>query len=263
MDLDARRQGHVLGDLGLTVARDGDGFASAAPIVPEMWVPGTRELRTSILATWVDLLAGLVAIDRFAPRVPVTLELDVHVLAPLPGTGEVRGASRLVKGGRSVVVARVDLHHEAEGRIAVGAASFTPAPDPRHTLPEGAADPGAISAVAGRLAVPFAERAGCRRTGPGVAELGRSEDALNASDSINGGLLSLAVEEAVLSCTPGGSLASLAMRYLRPVRVGPVVATAEVEHGVGFVEVVDAGDRSRPAVVATTRTFGPDCSVRG
>jgi hypothetical protein len=41
-------------------------------------VPGTSRLRTSILATWADNLAGLLAVYAMAPRVPVTLDLDVH-----------------------------------------------------------------------------------------------------------------------------------------------------------------------------------------
>ena len=46
------------------------------------------------------------------------------------------------------------------------------------------------------------------------------------------------------------------MHYLQPVRVGPAVATAEVRGGLGRVEVRDAGQDDRLAVVATTRTFG-------
>jgi acyl-coenzyme A thioesterase PaaI-like protein len=55
---------------------------------------------------------------------------------------------------------------------------------------------------------------------------------------------------------PGESLASLDLRYLQPARVGPVVATAEVRHGLGRVEVRDEGNENRLCVAATTRTFG-------
>ena len=46
-----------------------------------------------------------------------------------------------------------------------------------------------------------------------------------------------------------------ALRYLRPARVGPVVAKADVLAGLGRVEVRDAGSDDRLAIVATTRTF--------
>ena len=72
---------------------------------------------------------------------------------------------------------------------------------------------------------------------------------------MDGGLLALGIEEAALSLTPGASLASLDVRYLQPVRVGPVVARAEVRGGLGRVEVRDAGNDDRLSVVATTRTF--------
>jgi acyl-coenzyme A thioesterase PaaI-like protein len=106
------------------------------------------------------------------------------------------------------------------------------------------------------LAVPLAERAGCHRRAPGVAVLPRSDDGLNAAGSVNGGLIALAVEEAALSLTPGTTLVSMALRYLRPVRSGPAVATAEVLSGLGRVEVRDAGGDDRPAVTAVTRAAG-------
>jgi hypothetical protein len=46
----------------------------------------------------------------------------------------------------------------------------------------------------------------------------------------------------------------MALRYLRPVRIGPAVATADVRAGLGRVEVRDAGGDDRAVVTATTRT---------
>ena len=85
--------------------------------------------------------------------------------------------------------------------------------------------------------------------------LGHSEESLNASNTLNGGLIALACEEAALSLSPGATLASLDLRYLQPVRVGPAVAEAEVRNGLGRIEVRDAGNENRLCVVATSRTF--------
>jgi hypothetical protein len=52
----------------------------------------------------------------------------------------------------------------------------------------------------------------------------------------------------------------MALRYLRPVRTGPAVATAEVRAGLGRVEVRDEGD-DRAAVAATTRVQISDVLV--
>jgi hypothetical protein len=47
----------------------------------------------------------------------------------------------------------------------------------------------------------------------------------------------------------------MSMRYAQPVRVGPAVARAEVDEGLGRVVVRDTGRDDRLAVIATTRTF--------
>ncbi len=237
------------------VGRSEDGVHGSAQIVPEMWVPGTTSLRTSILAAWVDHVSGLAAIEVLAPRVPVTLELDVHVYEQAPAAGCVRAVARVVKAGRSVVVCGVDLIDHDGHPVAIGTASFMAAPDPRLELPSHISLD-APPVARGRLRRPFAERASCERREPGVAVLPRSEDGLNAAGTVNGGLIALAVEEAALSRTPGATLSSMALRYLRPVRCGPAVATAEVRAGLGRVEVRDAGGDDRPAVTATTRAVG-------
>jgi hypothetical protein len=138
--------------------------------------------------------------------------------------------------------------------MAIGAGSFMSAPDPAAMLPAtlsvDAPPPG------GLLSMPMAERAGCQRRDPGVAVLPRSEDGLNSSNSVNGGLIALAAEEAVLSLAPGDTLCSLGLRYLQAVRAGPVVATARLHDGLGQVELHDSGNDNRLSVIATARTFG-------
>ena len=247
---------HILQELGLGIRREGEELHGSAPVVPQMLVPGTAHVRVSILAAWADTLAGLLAVDVIGPRVPVTLELDVHLYEPLPDSGTIHGVSRVVKVGRSVFVAGVDFT-DGDGRpLAYGGGSFVTAPDPALRLPPmtsvGTVMPGEL-----RLEMPLAERARCERRRPGVAALPRSEDGLNSSKTVNGGLIALAAEEAVLSAAPPGrTLSSLAMRYLQPVRQGPAVATADVRDGLARVEVRDEGNEDRLAVQAVARLFG-------
>jgi acyl-coenzyme A thioesterase PaaI-like protein len=103
------------------------------------------------------------------------------------------------------------------------------------------------------LALPLADRAGCERERPGTAVLPQTEDGLNGAGTMHGGLLALAVEEAVLSLAPGETLSALALRYLAPVRVGPAVARATLQGGIGRVEVRDGGREDRLAVMASAR----------
>jgi acyl-coenzyme A thioesterase PaaI-like protein len=249
----SRQPAHnVVADLGFDTVQDGDDLRGSAQVLAAMWAPGTEVLRTSILATWADIATGLLAVGVLAPRVPVTLELDVHLYRRFEGEGAINAIARTVKAGRSVVVLTVDFTDAEGDPVAVGNASFMAAPDTTLTMP---ADRLRRDTAAQRrpLEVPYAERARCVRREPGVAVIGQGEDTFNASGSLNGGLIALAIEEAALSLTPGATLSSMSMRYLRPVRSGPAVATAYVRSGLGRIEVRDAGAEHRLAVAATTR----------
>jgi acyl-coenzyme A thioesterase PaaI-like protein len=245
---------HIVHELGFDLGRVGEEIHGSAPIVAEMYAPGSTTVRASIFATWTDIAAGYLALDAFAPRVPTTLELDVHLHQHSGEFAQVQVVARLIKSGRSVMVAMVDFTDETGTNVAFGTASFMPVPDATMRIPPEHEAFRAERRRPGRLRQPFAERAGCVRQSPGVAVLPRSEDGLNSSRTVNGGLIALAVEEAVLSATPGASVSSLAMRYLRPVRMGPAIATAQVSDGLGRVEVRDGGSDDRLAVYAITRT---------
>ncbi|WP_433152735.1 hotdog domain-containing protein [Actinomadura nitritigenes] len=244
----------LLAELGLATRRDGDDLRGTAPVTPAMHVPGAERLRTSVLAAWADTLTGLLATRATAPRVPVTLELDVQLYRPAPASGTVDATARVVKAGRSVFVARVGFTTAGGEPLAVAHASFMTAPDPGITLPP--AFDVELPRGRKRLAMPLAERAGCERRDPGVAVLPRSEDGLNISGTINGGLIALVAEEAALSLSPGDALCSLGLRYLQPARTGPVVATAGMRDGLAQVELRDSGNGDRLTGVATARTFG-------
>jgi acyl-coenzyme A thioesterase PaaI-like protein len=246
---------HIVGELGMAISLTGEALHGRVDVTPEMLVPDTSCLRTSILAAFTDLLAGLLAGRAIGPRVPVTLDLAIDLYQPAVGIEQVEGVGRPVKAGRAVFVAGVDF--TADGRpLATATASFMPVPDESLRLPDSALLLDRTRDEGMRLDQPFADRAGCVRQEPGVAMLVRSEDGLNSSNTINGGLIALVVEEAALSAAPGTTVASLAMRYLRPARVGPLVATATSHGGVARFDVRDSGSNDRLTVTATTRTFG-------
>ena len=246
---------HIIGELGMAISEAGDTLLGTADVTPEMHIPGTTSLRTSILAAFTDLLAGLLAGRAIGPRVPVTLDLAIEVFRRPVDVARVEGVGRPVKAGRTVFVAGVDFVADGEP-LATATASFMPVPDESLRLPQAALLLERTTDETMRLHQPFADRAGCVRTEPGVALLARSDDGLNSSNTINGGLIALVVEEAALSTAPGATPASLAMRYLRPARVGPLVATATTEGAVARVDVRDAGSDDRLTVTATTRMFG-------
>src|SRR3954470_21700738 len=242
-------------DLGFGVAAAGEAMTGSGHVVPQMWVPGTSALRTSIVAAWADVVAGHLAIDLFDPGVPVTLDLDVHLHRPPVGCDLVQMTGRVEKSGRSVSVLTIEVADGDGVALGFAHATFMAAPNPSLRMPTIVRDEGLLHPHPPTLEVPFADRAGCERLTPGVASVPMRDDGLNASGTLNGGLLALVVEEAALSAAPNATLSSLSMRYSQPVRVGPAIAHAEVREGLGRVEVRDAGRDDRLAVIATTRAF--------
>jgi acyl-coenzyme A thioesterase PaaI-like protein len=253
----SEHRSHIVSELGLGVIRADGEARGVASVSPEMWAPDTRCVRTSILALWVDIVAGHLAVDAFSPRVPVTLELDVHLYGPPVGCRGVEVVGRPLKSGRSVVVLGVELRDDRGRPLGIGHGSFVAAPNPALRMPRLPDGDQLLAPRAPSLRVPFAERARCERWEPGVALLPRSDDGLNASGTVNGGLLALVAEEAALSLRPGATLSSMAIRYLQPVRRGPAVARAEMNEGLGRIEVRDAGADGRLSVVVITRAFEP------
>lgn len=247
------RRPHILQELGFAVRQDGEDLHGTASVTPYMQVPGTTCLRASILASWADMLLGLLSMRAFTGRVSVTLELDVHLYRPAPGSGTVTAVARQVKAGHSVFAGEVEFADARGEAFGFSAASFMVAPDttlrpPRLTSLD-------VPPHETGLRMPLAERADCKRQAPGVAVLHKSEDGLNGAKTVHGGLIALAAEEAVLSLVPGTSLSSLALRYLQPVRVRQAVATASLREGLGQVSLRDSGSGDRLAATGTTRTF--------
>jgi len=244
---------HIFAELGWNVHAVGDEVHGAAEVIPPLLVPLAGRLRVSVLAAWADHLMGLVAARIVTPRVPATLELDVQLLEPAPDSGRVRGRGRLLKSGRTVVFAGVDFFDAHDRRFAIAGGSFMLAGDPNVRLPPRLSLD--LPDEPARLTIPFAERAGCTLRGPGIAALERREDGLNSSNTINGGLLALAAEEALRSLSAGRDLCSLSLRYLRPCRLGPAVAVAEQHGSLGVVQISDEGSQGRLTVAGSARVF--------
>jgi acyl-coenzyme A thioesterase PaaI-like protein len=232
---------HIVAEMGFTVAVDGPGAVGRAEIFPEVCVPGSATLRTSVLATWVDVVTGWLAVASMAPRIPLTLDLEVQVVEPVTAGDTILVEASVVKHGRSVFVTEARFRRQAAGLVAVGTASFIASPNPDHRFPPGFRTLPPRQDVI-RMPEPLAERAGCRVVTPGTAEVPRQPRGLNSSGGIQGGLVALAAEEAAASLaeTPA-YLETLNLRYLRPFAVGPARAVAERHGDLSLVRLTDAG----------------------
>jgi acyl-coenzyme A thioesterase PaaI-like protein len=222
-------------------------------ITESMWTPGTTSLRTSIVAAWADQLCGLLAATILVPRVPVTIQLDVQLIAPAPGSGLVTGTGKITKLGRSIIFAAVEFTDESGALFCLGTGSFMVVPDVTLELPPVLSfDSGPPAQL---MSVPFAERAGCQTQDTGLVYLPIPEDGRNAANTLNGGLIALAAEDAVRSISPTQMVASMSIQFLRAIRIGPAVARAQITGDVGQVEVTDEGLDGRVGAIVTTRFF--------
>jgi acyl-coenzyme A thioesterase PaaI-like protein len=246
----------IVTELGLRTATDGVEVRGEAEVVPEACVPATSTLRTSVVATWADMVTGYVAGREMDPRIPLTLDLEVQIHRPARPGARVVTHARPLKVGRTVVVCDARFHDAASGDLlAVAHASFVASPDPRHVFPDGF--PRVEWMPVGRLAVPLAERIGSTTVAPGTVDVPWRPDGLNASGAIQGGLLAFAAEEAALSLAEHPVLVQgLTVRYLRPFSVGPARAVAEVYGDLAVVHLTDAG-AGKLGAVATVRLAAP------
>jgi acyl-coenzyme A thioesterase PaaI-like protein len=246
-------------ELGLRTVIDGDTVRGSAEIVPEICVPGTDTVRTSVLATWADVVAGMVAGYAVNPRIPLTLDLEVQLQGPARAGTRIVVVANAIKVGRTVVVCEAQFNDEQTGKpIALSLASFMASPDPSHVFEGGFP---VIAPTDQRLTMPLAERIGSRVLEPGTAEVPWREDGLNASGAIQGGLVAFAAEAAAMSLVDYPTVVhALNLRYLRPFTTGPATAVATGDGVMSLVRLTDSGT-GKPGAVATVRLGEPSVEL--
>jgi acyl-coenzyme A thioesterase PaaI-like protein len=231
-------KGSILAELGLHT-RIEPGFVGGDAIVVDELCGPAGVVRTSVLGTWADILAGAVACEAIDPRIPLTLDLEVQVLRPLRSGAQVAITSSAVKVGRTVILTETRFHEEGSGEpAALAFLSFIASPDPTHVWPGDR--PKFQEFARTPLEQPLAERFGTRVVEPGVVEVPHRPDGLNMSGAIQGGLAALGIEEAALSTADGPAyLDSFVVRYLRP-SLAAARAEAQRYGDRAVVRLVDA-----------------------
>ncbi|CAI7976442.1 hypothetical protein FRAHR75_250025 [Frankia sp. Hr75.2] len=61
---------HIVMELGLGFSVDGGIATGHADVFAELCVPGATALRTSVLATWADIVTGTLALNLTTPGRP-------------------------------------------------------------------------------------------------------------------------------------------------------------------------------------------------
>ena len=205
--------------------------------------------RPSVLATIADCVAGVPACEGMAPRLAVTLDIVVNIVAqPTNELLIIEGS--IIKKGRNVVASEVDFFDsQTKALVARSYLTFMASPRPQDVAPPVASSMRTTSS----MPTPFPEHVGAHIVRPGVAQIEHSSFVQQAAGTLQGGIISLLGEMATESLA-GAPVVDLDIRYLSAVRVGPGQAIATpLGPDLYRVEVRDLGSENRLAAVITAR----------
>jgi acyl-coenzyme A thioesterase PaaI-like protein len=234
---------------GFDLADDGISMVGDAIITDALRSAGSPLPRASVLATIADCMAGIPACLATAPRLAVTLDIVVRNVAARCGD-HLTVAGEIVKRGRSTVASEVRFSDaKTNDLVAVSYVTFMASPRPQDQAPpllQG-------MRTTGSMPIPFPDYVGLRTVGPGVVEVDLVPFVMQASRTLQGGVVGLLGEVAAESLT-NAPILDLDVRYLTAVRVGPGRATAtRVGRDLVRVEVRDRGNDDRLASLIFVR----------
>jgi acyl-coenzyme A thioesterase PaaI-like protein len=229
--------------------RRDDTIAGGAIVQPTIRVPGTPMPRISMLATYADNAGGLDASMSFGSVAP-TLDLSVHVVR-CPGSSDFTYESRLIKVGRRVTVAETWFTGAGDADpYAVAVSTFVVVGEPE---PDGVVLPSHLDPPFSPplpLDVPIEDHVGITTVAPGIVDIEHRPSIGNSRGTLQGGMVALVAERACETLLEAEGVphvvTSIDLRYLSPMRVGPVRTTATLLRAHGelaqlWVEVRDLG----------------------
>jgi acyl-coenzyme A thioesterase PaaI-like protein len=234
---------------GFELADDGVTMVGDATISDALRSIHSTLPRPSVLATIADCIAGIPACFVTTPALAVTLDIGVRLVGARAGD-QLEVTGEIVKRGRSTVASEIRfLDAETKLLVATSYVTFMASPRPQDQAPplqRGMRTTGAMPS-------PFPDFVGLRVVAPGVAEVDLTPFVMQASRTLQGGVVALLGEVAAESLT-GSAVLDLDVRYLSAVRSGPGRATATaLSGGLVRVEVRDAGSDDRLAALIFAR----------
>ena len=251
---------HVLAQLGFLLMPHQ--MKARMPLADSLATP-FGEARLGVLACFVDCAAGGIGLLTARPSWLVTTYLNLHVWTPPTGNA-LTATATVLRSGRSTVILDVDLaNQQSVGRASVGFAALPARPeDPVMPDPP---DDGLVQLGTGRVEMesllPYlGTRTIEAASGSTVTTL--NDHILNNLGILNGGVMCILAEEAVLLAAAGAtgrpvSVTQLSMDFISAVRTGPVRTEATVigreQHALVVQGRVIDGGADRLAAVGTAR----------
>ncbi len=226
------------------------GMRGTLTLTPEVMAPESGSPLVSVLATVADVFTGMPLSLSSPPTVPLTVDLVVRVLRPVP-LGRYAIEAYVVKPGRTITLTEATIR-DGDETVAHCWATFVPfeLPGP---MPSSSASRTRVGD--GGLDRMFMDAIGVVIDAPGIATIDKRAYTMQPAGTIQGGAISGLVEAAATSIL-GAPLRELDVRFLAPVRTGPARATAvKLDVHTVRVTVVDVGgDHDRPTAVAVARS---------
>jgi acyl-coenzyme A thioesterase PaaI-like protein len=260
-DLNSDARAHFMSTMGFSYDMDEHRATGRAAMGPYLR-SSVRWPGVSALLTFADVLIGQLASLRTAPRISVTSDMWVRVLRPFADGGEISMSAELLKSGRTMSVGETRFFSEAHDLLAVAVGTFLASPRPVDEAPEGFSE--AVWRPGAEVAPTLVEQVGLRVLAPGQVELALRPDLVNATESLQGGLVALLGEVAAAGAATEATgrphvVEDLQVRYLAAARIGPFRTSVDI-HLDGpaplvRVEVRDPGrdDRLAALILADTR----------
>ncbi|MGH2898437.1 MAG: PaaI family thioesterase [Solirubrobacteraceae bacterium] len=256
---------HMVRDLRIAIERSPGMNTAILPVVPEI-LSDQGSVRAGVLATMVDMLCGGLALETAHPTWLATLDLSLHLLAPLT-QGNVFARGTVLRAGRQTVVLEVALADDAGTPAGLATMTFALL-ERRADTPVFSGDlaPRSELGLPGSgLTAPFVDLLGIRvlDAAAGVAEVEIHPYIENSLSALQGGAAATLVD--VVSVALGRELlgakvdtTDLEIRYLALGKLGPIRAQArvlrrEARSAALRVEVRESGPDARLCYVATTR----------
>ncbi len=256
----------MMRDLRMSIARAEGGGHALLPIVPEI-LTDQGGVCAGALATLVDVYCGGLALEAAHPNWLATLDLSLHLLAPLE-RGNVVARGSVLRAGRQTVVLEVSLADDAGGEAGLATMTFAilerraDTPVYARDFAESRTD---FALPGSGLSAPFAERLGIRVVDAkaGSVELDMSDYVLNSLSALQGGAAAALVD--AVSVAHGRALLGtpvvttdlevhyLALGKLTPFRAQARVLRSDSRSATLRVEVRESGPDARLCYVATTR----------
>jgi acyl-coenzyme A thioesterase PaaI-like protein len=241
---------HYLGLLAIGVSVDDGTATGSAPVRPQMFAPGTTRIRSGLLATVVDVIAGHAPVGGIGP----TLDLRLQVFSAPPTTGRFYVDTRTLRAGRNFVVAESSLRGDDSSAV------FARAVTTFMNNSMGSAFDG-VPPIPPMAAASFEEFLGYTVRDERTLELVAHSGITIGPGVVQGGAQALLAEVAAEHALGGGRRLvanDLEIRFLSRLKVGPMIATAEpivADDGLlrARVTLSDDGDDNKPvAFVSVT-----------